>query len=87
MKMRISSQAGYKDCVSGLCVDPPSSSHNGYIYFIGSTEGQLGDPTFSVSSDGTDRRHNAFVTQVDLETIETLWTRQLGPEKSNSNSP
>jgi hypothetical protein len=84
--MRISSQAGYEDRVSGLCVDPPSSSHNGYIYIIGSTEGQLGDPTFSVSSDGTDGRHNAFVTQLDLETMETLWTRQLGPEKSNSNS-
>ncbi len=84
--MRISSQAGYEDRVSGLCVDPPSSSHNGYIYIIGSTEGQLGDPTFSVSSDDTDRRHNAFVTQLDLETMETLWTRQLGPEKSNSNS-
>lgn len=84
--IRISSQAGYEDRVSGLCVDPPSSSHSGYIYIIGSTEGQLGDPTFSGSDDGTDRRHTAFVTQLDFETMETLWIRQLGPENNDSNS-
>jgi hypothetical protein len=83
---RIASQIGCEDRVSGLCVDPPSSGHNGYIYIIGSSEGIFGDPSLNACTDFSNRQYAAFIQQLDLETMEILWVRQLGPGSSSNTT-
>jgi len=95
---RISSNLlGSEDRISGLCVHPPSSNSSGYIYVIGTTDGLFitekknhsssssSSSSTSASSTTSTTQHSAFIQQLDFETMNTLWVRQISPSNNNTN--
>jgi len=77
---------GSEDRISGLCVHPPSKNSSGYIYIIGTTNGYFrgtSSTTDTTTTTMTTQQHSAFIQQLDFQTMETKWVRQISPSNIN----
>lgn len=67
--------------INGVCIDVTENHSVRHIYVVGSTKGQLDlemkDHDLSRTNGGKIATH-AFISKLDAETLDVLWSRQLG---------
>jgi hypothetical protein len=63
--------------VLALC--SPSNATSDFVYAAGVTDGLFDNTNLTeVENDGWHRKNSAFLLKIDIETMEIIWSRQLG---------